>query len=327
MTARTSAKDGLRRALALALRWRARLSRRPVGVVIVYHALAERHGDPARELVAPHGRREFRAQIDHLARHYAPVLASDVRAAAGRRRRGGRIPVAVTFDDDLRSHVEIAAPELRAAGVPAAFFLTGATLTEPSEFWWGLVQRAADQGLLEGDAGAQVAERVGVAWEPAPGEAPLRTLARGFESVAPAVRDPAIARLAELVADDGGEHGLRAGDVRALGAAGFDIGFHTRRHARLDRLESEAEVRAAVTDGRDEVAAAAGVPVETFSYPHGGVDARAASAVREAGYVAGFTSVSVAVTPGTDPALIGRFDPTYAPIVQFEIEAARWALT
>src|SRR4051794_27552785 len=209
-------KDVLRRVLALALRWRARLSGRPVGVVIVYHALAERHGDPAHQLVAPHGRAEFRAQLRHLAGCYRPVPASRIREETARRRRGGRIPVAVTFDDDLRSHVDIAAPELRAAGVPGAFFLTGATLEGPAEFWWGPVQRAADGGLLDGDGGAALAQQVGVTWEPQPPEAPLRTLARPFESAAPTDRDAAVARLVELVGVDGREPGLRAEDVRAL---------------------------------------------------------------------------------------------------------------
>jgi hypothetical protein len=49
--------------------------------------------------------------------------------------------------------------------------------------------------------------------------------------------------------------------------------------------------------------------------------------VREAGYAAAFTSVSKPVTPDTDPALLGRFYPTYLSLVQFEIEVARWALS
>jgi hypothetical protein len=82
-----------------------------------------------------------------------------------------------------------------------------------------------------------------------------------------------------------------------------------------------------VSDGRDAVAAAAGAPVRLFSYPHGGVDARAAAAVRDAGYAAAFTSVSRPVTPDTEPALLGRFYPTYLSSVQFEIEVARWVLS
>src|SRR4051812_20049858 len=223
-------KDVLRRVLALALRWRARLSGRATGVVIVYHALAERHGEPARELVAPHGRAEFRAQLRHLARCYRPVAASRIREETARRRRGERIPVAVTFDDDLRSHVEIAAPELRAAGVPAAFFLTGATLEGPAEFWWGPVQRAADRGLLDGGGAAEGGRRVGGAWDPQGAEPPLRTLARPLEAATPREREAAVERLVELVGRDGGEPGLRASDVRVLAADGLEVGFHTLRH-------------------------------------------------------------------------------------------------
>src|SRR4051794_13919213 len=323
----TRVKDPLRRGWSWALRWRARLSSRRLGIVIVYHGLAERAGDPAHMLSAPHGRAAFRAQLRHLRRYYRPVAVSRIQAEAAARRRGARIPVALTFDDDLRSHVDIAAPELRAAGVPAAFFLTGASLDGPAEFWWGPVQRAADRGLLDGADGAGLAERVGGAWGPPAGEPPLRTLARPFERATAPEREAALGRLLALVGDEGREQGLRAADVRALAGRGLEVGFHTRRHFRLDQIADEAELRAAVTDGRQTLEAAAGAPLRAFSYPHGGVDARAAAAVREAGYAAGFTSVSRAVTPATDPALLGRFYPTYSSLVQFEIEVARWALT
>jgi peptidoglycan/xylan/chitin deacetylase (PgdA/CDA1 family) len=303
-----------------------RLSGRQVGVALVYHALAERQGDPARELVAPHGRARFRAQMEHLRRHYRPVKLSELQAAAGARRRGGRVPVAVTFDDDLSSHVRIAAPELRAAGVPATFYVTGSTLDGAREFWWPVVQRAADQGLLERDGGGPaLAARLGLTWSPQPGEPALRTLARAFESAPPEAREAAIAPLVEL-AGSAGEPGLRAQDVRELARDGLEVGFHTRRHDRLDRLPDDAAVRRAVSDGRDAVEAAAGAPLLTFSYPHGGVDERAAAAVREAGYLAGVTSLPRPVTPATDPAWIGRFYPTYATTVQFAIDLARMPL-
>ena len=276
------------------LRWRVRLSGRQVGVVLVYHALADRCGDPSLELVAPHGRAQFREQMEHLSRYYRPVRMSQVRAEAGRRRRGGRVPVAVTFDDDLRSHIEIAAPELRAAGVPAVFYLTGSTLDGVREFWWGPVQRAADQGLLERNGGGPaLAARLGLSWVQQDGEPALRTFARAFESAPPAARDAAVPALIELVGAEGADPGLRADDVRALAHGEFEVGFHTRRHDRLDWLQDADAVRAAVTDGREAVAAAAGAPLLTFSYPHGGVDERAAER-REAGYVAAVTSATQA---------------------------------
>jgi hypothetical protein len=48
--------------------------------------------------------------------------------------------------------------------------------------------------------------------------------------------------------------------------------------------------------------------------------------VRDAGYLAGVTSQPKPVTPDTDPALVGRFYPTYSTIVQFGIELARMPL-
>jgi peptidoglycan/xylan/chitin deacetylase (PgdA/CDA1 family) len=309
------------------LRWYVRLSGRKVGFVLVYHALAERHGDPRRELVAPHGRANFRAQMEHLRRYYEPVRMSQLQEATGRRRRGQKVPVAVTFDDDLRSHIEIAAPELRAAGVPAAFFLTGRTLDGPQEFWWGPVQRAVDQGLLERDGGGPaLAQRLGLRWVPDGDEPPLRTFARAFEGAPPAARDAAVPALIELVGPDGADPGLQAEHVRALAQGTLEVGFHTRRHDRLDWLEDDAAVRRAVTEGRDVVEQAAGAPLLTFSYPHGGVDERSAAAVREAGYLAGLTSKPWTVKPHSDRALVGRFYPTYSTIVQFGIDVARMAL-
>jgi peptidoglycan/xylan/chitin deacetylase (PgdA/CDA1 family) len=255
------------------------------------------------------------------------VPPSEVQAAAARRRRGGRIPVAVTFDDDLRSHVEIAAPELRAAGVPAAFYLTGRTLDGPDEFWWGPVQRAVDQGLLERDGGGPaLTARLGLNWSPQGGEKPLATFARAFESAPPAARDAAVPALIELVGRDGADPGLQAEHVRELASGELEVGFHTRRHDRLDWLEDDEAVRRAVTDGREPLEQAAGAPLLTFSYPHGGVDERSAAAVRDAGYLAGLTSKPWTVRPDSDPALVGRFYPTYGPIVQFGIDVARMAL-
>lgn len=51
---------------------------------------------------------------------------------------------ALTFDDDL-PHVEVVAPILRRANLPAAFFLCGASLDRPQPFWWHDLQVVVDQ--------------------------------------------------------------------------------------------------------------------------------------------------------------------------------------
>jgi hypothetical protein len=58
-TLRLVARRLLARPLGLALR----LSARRTGLVLVYHALAERQGDPARELVPPQSLEAFERQL------------------------------------------------------------------------------------------------------------------------------------------------------------------------------------------------------------------------------------------------------------------------
>ena len=123
-----------RLAIARALAVLLRSSGRRAGVVLVYHAVDERHGDPARELVPPHGIVLFEAQLRHLKAHYRLVRAEGLLSAVETRRRGERFPIAITFDDDLASHTRLAAPILSRLDVPATFFLCGACLERPFTF-------------------------------------------------------------------------------------------------------------------------------------------------------------------------------------------------
>jgi len=131
-----------------------RCSSRKAGLILLYHDVADHDGDPQRELVPPISRTRFARQLAHLRDHYRVVELRDVQAASAARRRGEPFPVAVTFDDDLGHHVSHALPELRAAGVPATFFLCGSFLDEPRDFWWQRLQRAIN-------AGADVASLLG----------------------------------------------------------------------------------------------------------------------------------------------------------------------
>ena len=124
--------------------WALRLTSRRVGVAVVYHSVAAESGDSRTELVAPHGAALFEAEMRHLARKYRVVAARVLPDAVAARRRGERFPAAVTFDDDLVSHVDLALPALRRTGITATFFLSGASLDRPFAFWWERLQRLVD---------------------------------------------------------------------------------------------------------------------------------------------------------------------------------------
>lgn len=314
----TRLRDRLRLSVAMLSDLVFRLSGRSVGVALVYHRIGTRQEDRQAHLVAALDAERFEAQLAHLKRHYRVVPASQLLEQAEARRRGQRVPVSITFDDDLPSHVRVAMPILLRVGVHATFFLSGASLSAPFAFWWERLQIAYDRGLLEADELREWAG--GVEGSAAPPE--IRTVARAVEAMPAERRERVAQTLLERLRSDPPDAGLRAGDVRALAAAGFEIGFHTLRHDPLPQLGDEALGRAMV-DGRSDLEALLPSAVTMISYPHGKGDSRVADAAREAGYRFGFTALATGLRGGTDPLLIGRVYPSYDSLGSFALAITR----
>jgi peptidoglycan/xylan/chitin deacetylase (PgdA/CDA1 family) len=292
------------RPLAFLMQPLMRLSARRVGLALVYHRIGDPPGDPDRELVPARGTAQFESELRHLKRCYRVVPAARLLEEAAGRRRGQRFPVAITFDDDLSAHVEVAMPVLERQGLPATFFVGGTSLNGPMTFWWQSLQAAFDAGR-----GAEAAAAVARATNDPPGdEQPdIHELARRIQSMDRDRRDVLSAGFQEMTGAS--PNGLSAKQLRVLASRGFEIGFHTRRHDWLPQLADD-ELSAAMVDGRDEVAAAAGKPVSLISYPHGAGDERVAQAARAAGYAKGFVVGPEPAGAGTNPFLIGRVGPT-----------------
>jgi peptidoglycan/xylan/chitin deacetylase (PgdA/CDA1 family) len=308
--------------VACLIQYPLRLSGRRVGVALMYHGLADRTGDPQRELVPPHASSLFEAQLRHLRAHFRLVAARELLEAAQRRRRGGRFPVAVTFDDDLTSHVDVAMPILRRLGAPATFFLCGASFDGLHRFWWELMQSAIERGngcsvrrIVDARGGR------GTSAEPRT----IRQLAATVEALPPPNQDEVSGELAPLAGPPSPRVGMRESQVTALAQAGFEIGFHTLRHYRLPPLDEEGLHRA-LREGRDRIASAADRQPALIAYPHGAGDERVAAASREAGYSLGFTSRPAAVGPGSEPLLLGRIEPSFESKGHLALQVVRCLL-
>jgi peptidoglycan/xylan/chitin deacetylase (PgdA/CDA1 family) len=317
-------KAGTRREVISRLRARMidfvqRLTSHKAGLALVYHRVGDPRGDALYELVPQLGLVEFANQLRVLKRRYRVVPASALPHAVAARRRGGRFPVAVTFDDSLVSHVRLAAPLLREADLPATFFVNG-TAADARPFWWEELQRAVDRQTIDPRAlpGVDSAEVV-AARERQPGA--VRQLASSIERTEPGRRR----ELAALLGRHGGgrlERRLTSDDVAALAGQGFEIGFHTLEHDLLPPLD-DAALRRALTEGRSELEAAAGRPIRTLAYPHGKADARVAEAAREAGYDIAFVGSGQAVYEDAPPLLIPRWEPPFDGGAAFELAVAR----
>ena len=137
-------------------------------------------------------------------------------------------------------------------------------------------------------------------------------VAAAVEQLDPAQRGEVALALREKVGPSE-ENGLREDDVRAIVSAGCDVGFHTLRHDPLPSLDND-ELRAALREGRETLAAAGANNVDLIAYPHGRADERVAAAARDAGFALGFTTRRDPVRPDTDPLLVPRMVPPLSAV-------------
>ncbi|MEA2218611.1 MAG: hypothetical protein QOJ35_1237 [Solirubrobacteraceae bacterium] len=301
--------DRARLAEARRLEARVRRSSAVRAAALVLHAVAPRGGDQSLEIDPPLAAERLDAIAGYLARRYRLVRAGELADAARARRPGDRVPVAVTFDDDLPSHHELAAPILRRHGAVATAFLCGS----PTPFWWQLLQIAVDTRAIDAAALAPLpATLVDAALRRRPGA--IARLAKAVEDLPAARRDELAARLRQAVGT--APPPLSPHAAAQLAQAGWEIGFHTRRHDLLTALDDDALRAALEQDAGDE-------PARTLAYPHGKATAREAQAARAAGFVAAYTGRAEVLTEHTDEHLIGRLQPGTATLGRFALHLAR----
>ena len=93
--------------------------------------------------------------------------------------------------------------------------------------------------------------------------------------------------------------------IRALEAAGMDVGAHTRTHASLPALPAAA-LRSEVEGSAADLRAILGHPVYWFAYPYGAFDAGVEQAVRRAGFLLAVTTKGGTTASATAPLEIPR---------------------
>jgi len=262
---------------------------RPVARILLYH------GTPRRHAAA------LERQLRWLKRRFRVVPLRSVVAAA---HNGGAVErqVALTFDDGLRSNVNIAYPILHKLALPATFFVCPGLVDRAGWLWTHETRRrlarltAGVRRELAAELGAPSETEAFVEW--------MKTLELG-------ARRRAEVRLGEATpgfaptAQEHDEFDLASwSELRRLDPALVSIGSHTLTHAILPGTppdEMEVEVR----DSRRRLEDGLERPIDVFAYPNGDHDATTETCVRRH-YQAAVTASRGWVRRGADAHLLPR---------------------
>lgn len=273
------------------------------GYVLGVIGAAERNDGRARILML-HGTPRRRAQqlelaLRYLKRHFDVVPLAQIALDAARGDVRFRRQVALTFDDGLRSNVEVAWPILRRLGLPATFFVCP-ELVEHRRWLWNheARRRLARLPRKTGEIESLVERMKALPLEKRKAtEESLRAATPGF---APSAAERAAFDLADWDA------------LRRLDPSLVTIGSHSLTHAVLTSLDAH-DLEREVGESRRLLEARLGRPVEQFAYPNGDLDGNVAQAVRRH-YAVAVTVEPRFVEPGADPLRLPRVSMPWNPL-------------
>jgi peptidoglycan/xylan/chitin deacetylase (PgdA/CDA1 family) len=280
-----------------------RFANRRKALIVTYH----RFGDGVGATPA----RAFAEQLAYLWAHYAIVPLSAVQQHL---REGRPLPnpaAAITVDDGYRDFYEVAFPILRRYDAPATLFAVTDFVDGRSWIWTDkaryILARANEQrvpavasewGIDPGPGRASclaVAGRINEALKREPDEAKDRSIARiaaqlGVEVPAVPPADYAAATWSEL---------------RAMSAAGVEVGSHTVTHPILTRVRAD-RLACELTDSRRRLEAMLDRPATVFCYPNGDYNRAIRDEVARAGYRLAVTTEPGLNDEASDPLALRR---------------------
>lgn len=225
----------------------------------------------------------------------------------------GKPLAAITFDDGYRDNFVHARPVLESLGLRATFFVVTGLIGSGRLPWYDHLGHAAAALSVAGEAAALEAHLGGPARAALRGHAPgadyARALVEHAKALSPEARTALLADAEQLLpgppADPSLDHLMDEAQLRALHAAGHEIGSHTHTHPILPQLEAAA-LRAELVQSRDAIAAAVGEAPRAFCYPNGDFNDAVADAVAAAGYALATTTAQGVNAPGAEPLRLAR---------------------
>jgi peptidoglycan/xylan/chitin deacetylase (PgdA/CDA1 family) len=256
----------------------------------------------------------FRRQLEQLLETHDIVTIDEALAVLAGKRRALRDVAVITFDDGYRDVFDWAFPamrELHVTGVsyvPSSFVGTRKLLGH--DRLWPVLQRLSarkiDPSSLRLSPRQERWLRTATAGSATPGKALERLIA--------VHATPALYELADVLEDRLGMASAKVPDgqlvmtwemLRALAAAGWEIGAHTADHTVLTNQPLN-EARREIAECKAVLEQGVGRPVRHFAYCNGYYSEGIARALREQGFVSAVTTEDMPNLPGVDPYALKR---------------------
>jgi len=195
---------------------------------------------------------------------------------------------AITFDDGYADNAEYALPILLRHGLSATFFIASAYL-DGGQMWNDHVIAYARRNKMSVPQLDDMLRQLKYL--------PFDARQRVAESLAP-IADPCLM--------------LRRHQVKALAAAGMEIGAHTHQHPILSRMEDD-DARRDIARGKAVLENITQQAVSLFAYPNGkpglDYDQRHVAMVADAGFKAACSTATGVAYEGSDLLQLPRFTP------------------
>ncbi|MCB9616396.1 MAG: polysaccharide deacetylase family protein [Sandaracinus sp.] len=236
--------------------------------------------------------------VGHFRRHYElTTLSRGWRTLV--EQRATRPLLCMTFDDGQRDNDEFARPVLESNGCLATFFIATEAAENDAMLWHDRVgfaaralrERAPSRYAHEFPHGVAAALERAKTWPAARREAWVETI----ESTAGGSTRPSWDGLIDF------------DRLRALHAAGHEIGSHSCSHPTLPTCDDERLMRE-LEGSRERLRAEGLGQVHTLCYPNGDHDARVRAAASRAGYTLAVSTDWGLNTGNSDPFALQRCD-------------------
>jgi peptidoglycan/xylan/chitin deacetylase (PgdA/CDA1 family) len=291
--------------LLLTIRLRGRIA------VLTYHRVLPIDADTCSTpgiIVTPS---TFDRHMACLNRHFNVLTADEfVSLVAGNLPRPPRACL-ITFDDGWHDNYSHALPVLRAHRLPALLFVASRFPGTTACFWQERAARALKGLAGAGESGTRLLRELG--FYRLAGSSPESRFSMICDAVVCLKKLPAPAREEQLSAvqiaaqlagldlsERGDDRFLAWNELREMADTGLvAIGSHAASHRPLPSL-TEAETRAEIEESRATIRRELGIVPAIFAYPNGDASAETANLIKDAGFVAAFTTRRGLVADGDD---------------------------